>query len=874
MNSLRGGIVFGMILGASVLAQEAVPAAGEERAEAAKSEAPSAFMELEPAVFTYGARAWERGNVESIGDLLLPVYSTRSGLIFLNPRTSFRGDESELNLGAGYRTLLGDRGMIMGVNGYYDRRYTDANNTFDQIGFGLEFLSTWLDARANYYLPEDDIEDASVIQAGTPYEYNTREVDWDKPYGRGNQALQDGVRTDSLIRANPYVKYVRQEQALEGFDCEVGVLLPIPVLKDWSDVKLFGGYYSFDNDLTHTIEGWKGRVEVHALPSLLLDAEMFEDADFNDGKFYLGARFQVPFDIGAWAAGKNPFAGAVAGFKPARRNAERPFDYRLTEMVMRDPRVQSEVEDVDTIQYTVNEVLQQNQTRIRDVLVDNLVYVDGDNGTGAEDGTFEHPYSTITEALEENPETIYVFDAGTAYRERLFIDKDGQTLIGSGTGLPAHGGYRFATGRYPVLVNPGRKSKDSVMPFAGTMNVMADNVSISGFEFRGDLMEELGGLLGGKTKLPSLPEMDIDEILDILRIGASYSGLIAFDANNLVVENNVFSGNAVGLLALYGPVGDLKTEPLDKHQEHVLVVAHNRFENNLIGMLTAGVDPYAFKYIPDPVPLTVGITDNAFTDNLLGLGVVEIGGGLTALMMGNSFDNSLPTGIGGLLVNVGNHMNAYMLDNTLQGNHAIGFGLFQEEGDMDAVIANNTIRDCQLSSLLVEANSLDFILDEIDSILKKREMSYAVNLLMNNNTISDNGRNIDLSDWTDLFKGSAILDVPDAPAVMVALAGRNVNVEISENDFSFNRGGAFLGALNVDLNLDVNVSGNGGRDNGGIFERNDPGLDWDDYFEGMTEVTDYSFLICGEYGGTLNSAWQANAFTQSRELAMFLETMD
>lgn len=877
MKSWRIGVtgLFGMVLGMSVLAQEAAPAPAPERAEAEAAEKPSAFMELDPAVFTVGARAWDQGNVESIGDLLLPVYMTKSGLIFINPRSSFRGEESEMNLGAGYRTLLGDRNMIAGVNGYYDRRYTEDNNTFDQAGFGLEFLSVWVDARANYYLPEDDIEDASVIQAGTPYEYTTRDMEWDKPYGQGNLAMQDGVRTDTRVQAQPYVKYVRQEQALEGFDCEVGVLLPIPVLKDWTDVKLFGGYYSFDNDISHTMEGLKGRVEVRALPSLLLDAEMFEDEELNDGKFYVGARMQAPFDLGAWAAGKNPFAGTLAGFKPTRRDPARPFDQRLTEMVMRDPRVQSDVEDVETVEYTVNQILEQNHKRIRDVLKDNMVYVDGDNGSGQEDGTYEHPFDTITEALAGDPDAIYVFDAASPYRETLFIDKDGQTLIGSGSGIPANGGYRFATGRYPVLKNL-KPIKGEAYSFAGTMNVKADDVSISGFEFRGDIMDVLLNVRSGKVKEANLPDIDMDDIAELLQLAAENTGIIAFDANNLMVEDNIFNGNAAGLVALYGPSGVLKSEPLDPHQEHLLIVANNRFENNLVGMLALGMDPNTLdksKYVADPVPLTVGVIDNSFRNNLVGLGVAEIGGGLTTMMLGNSFDNTLPTGVGALVVNVGNEMNTYLVDNTLQGNHAVGFGIVQEGGPMNAVIANNTIRDCQLTSLLVEANALEFIIDEIGDVTKKPDL-YDVNLLMVDNTITGNGRDIDFADWADMVKPSTILKVPDAPAVMIALQGQNVYTDISGNEFSDNRGGALLAALMADTKLEADVWDNSGSGNGGLFERNDPGLNWDDYFDGMTEMTDYSFLICGESEGKVKSSWQQNVFTESREMAMFLQTVE
>lgn len=189
----KGCVLLGVILGTGAWAQEAAPAA-DPRGDAVKAETPSAFMELQPAVITLGARAWEEGNVEGIGDLLLPVFSTRSGLLYMNPRSSFRDDESEMNLGAGYRQLLGDRRMIAGINAFYDRRESDANNTFDQAGLGLEFLSDWIDARANYYLPDDDKEEVTRTETGDSVDYTVRDYDWNAPYGQGNAAVQRGVR--------------------------------------------------------------------------------------------------------------------------------------------------------------------------------------------------------------------------------------------------------------------------------------------------------------------------------------------------------------------------------------------------------------------------------------------------------------------------------------------------------------------------------------------------------------------------------------------------------------------------------------------------------------------------------------------------------
>ena len=43
----------------------------------------------------------------------------------------------------------------MGVNAYYDQINSENDQDYNQAGFGAEILTHWVDARFNYYLPED-----------------------------------------------------------------------------------------------------------------------------------------------------------------------------------------------------------------------------------------------------------------------------------------------------------------------------------------------------------------------------------------------------------------------------------------------------------------------------------------------------------------------------------------------------------------------------------------------------------------------------------------------------------------------------------------------------------------------------------------------
>ncbi len=62
----------------------------------------------------------------------------------------FNRGRSAMNAGLGYR--FNASGVLFGLNGYYDARWT-TGQTFSQFGAGMEILSRFLDFRANGYFP-------------------------------------------------------------------------------------------------------------------------------------------------------------------------------------------------------------------------------------------------------------------------------------------------------------------------------------------------------------------------------------------------------------------------------------------------------------------------------------------------------------------------------------------------------------------------------------------------------------------------------------------------------------------------------------------------------------------------------------------------
>ena len=238
------------------------------------AEAPS---DLPQVALTLGAQGGE-GEFEMLADVLVPVYLTESGMWFVNPRASFTdNDEEEANIGLGYRHLFAERNVIVGGNVFYDSRWTQHDNRFDQLGLGVELLTEWVDARANIYLPEDDEQyvDSYRDQSAS----RSVSESWGEPYATGQAIKQRGERR-TTTKTTTYL-FERFEQAREGWDAEVGVKLP--GLEGIAEVRAFGGYYHWDSQYSgrDDIEGFKGRLEARLLPILYADAQVFEDKELN-----------------------------------------------------------------------------------------------------------------------------------------------------------------------------------------------------------------------------------------------------------------------------------------------------------------------------------------------------------------------------------------------------------------------------------------------------------------------------------------------------------------------------------------------------------------------------------------------------------------
>lgn len=601
-----------------------------ETPAAAATEAPPTDVQLatEEARSHVGGRLTVGGRIgesqaEGYLDAFQPLAGGENSVLFLNPKLSGSdSEEEEISLGLGFRALCPKVDALAGVNVFYDSRRTSHDNTFDQYGAGLEVLSTWVDARANYYWPDDKQE---MIERTSDTEVD-RYVDhsYSDLYAEGHQILQlEKIKTTTITTTRFFERF---EAALEGYDLEVGVRLPY--LPDWLETRVFAGYYAFEGDFTEDIDGFKGRLEIRALPILTLDAEIYEDDALAGSDYFVGARVNVPFDLANLARGKNPFAGTSEQV----RRAKRTFRDRLNEMVIRDPHVR-----IHESGYIENEGLKQVETDIdRDenelVILDDVNFVNNKN-TGFENGTDEHPYNTVQEGVDNvfGDKNVYVYKGIKSYRENVRIEEDGVSLLGEGCAIEGFGGEKFGGGKYPVL-------NGNVGGVNGpVIRVTSDDVLIRGFE----ITRSPGGIDPGNVDGLGFG-MTIDQV-----------GILGENADNLTIGCNRIHNQTYGVMGLYDP-----TEP-GAPQDYHITVRGNTIEDSTFGVQFFGQGSGGGRF-------TGSIADNRF-DNIAAQEIyaqLDLLSDASLSIDGNTFDG----GSSFVLLNITSISNDAALDIT--GNTA------------------------------------------------------------------------------------------------------------------------------------------------------------------------------------------------------------
>jgi hypothetical protein len=195
-------------------------------------------------------------------------------------------DESRLgfNLGGGYRWVID--GNVVGVHGWYDNFQSDLNNRFTQTTFGVELLHEDVDLRANAYIPFGEEEHfVRVSDFGTVPVFHDRTIS--------------------------FLGMIEEEQAMKGFDAEVGLpLFGVPWARAYA-----GGYYYESRDGDEAT-GPRGRIEAALSEDLSLNFMVTNDSVF-DTNYNLGVEYR--FSGGVPMPTFSPFHGWFRRYAQVRR---------------------------------------------------------------------------------------------------------------------------------------------------------------------------------------------------------------------------------------------------------------------------------------------------------------------------------------------------------------------------------------------------------------------------------------------------------------------------------------------------------------------------------------------------------------------------
>jgi Inverse autotransporter, beta-domain len=215
---------------------------------------------------------------------------------------------------------------------------TESRNQFWQLGVGAEVATRYVELRGNYYIPTTDRKLAerrvTTEQRSSSRTRESIQNDLGNPYDNGTGLLLQDSTTSVVSTTTTTTEtfrhiFERYEKSLEGWDIELAVL--VPYIDQWTDVKLIGGYMNLRNSPfgpqtggTGAIKGWKAGVEIRPVPAIALTGMWYEDKKFLGADWVVGARMEIPFELGEIGDGKTFWSRIGDAFHPRRRHlAER-----------------------------------------------------------------------------------------------------------------------------------------------------------------------------------------------------------------------------------------------------------------------------------------------------------------------------------------------------------------------------------------------------------------------------------------------------------------------------------------------------------------------------------------------------------------------
>ncbi|MBE9117282.1 right-handed parallel beta-helix repeat-containing protein, partial [Lusitaniella coriacea LEGE 07157] len=281
------------------------------------------------------------------------------------------------NLLLGYRHHLPQPNLILGGYLSYDIRNT-GNNTFHQLGSGLEILADPWEIHLNGYLPLGDTHQLSSETL------TTQSTTLSNPRFLGNR-LKLTQQTQTL-RNRTY------ESALSGMDIEAGTQL---IAWEGGNLKGFLGSYLYSGSNIPTFAGFRSRLVAHPTRNLNLGISLQTDTQFGTN---------LTFTLGA------SWGGSPSGERTPQQES---LLTRLANPVLRQDNIAIQQQRQSDILIASSEIDALNPATGQPFFI-RFVNLNGTAGSG----TIESPLNSIIDALNGIPsdsnQIVYVIGTGSS----------------------------------------------------------------------------------------------------------------------------------------------------------------------------------------------------------------------------------------------------------------------------------------------------------------------------------------------------------------------------------------------------------------------------------------------------------------------------
>ncbi len=439
------------------------------------------------------------GRQDSISHIGAMPYATFGESLMFGDARLVRANQGGLawSFGAGWRHYFSDVDAVFGLNGYFDRdEITGAH--FKEWGIGAELLSDRWEWRGNMYKPFGVQREQVGLRAVA-----------DSTVFAGNQVQFDQVRSFAA--------------ALEGYDTEIGFLLPGDFANQ-HQIRAFGGGYYYETEGTN-FAGWKARLQSTVSETLELNVQVS-----NDDTFDTNVIFGVALNLGGYRENIEPNNSRYRLGEPVRRN----YTFTTSEVQVRESGITA-INPANGRPY-------------------EIVHVSSRAGA-FQDGTVESPFSTLSAGQAAGGDVIFVH-AGSRWDlppDNTLVMNDDERILGEGL-ITEAGGDRLAAhfldvveiGRVPLASSPDFIDSNFTLPRPSLVNAAGDAVTLaSDVEFSGFQVLNAGGNGIFSPHARPLPASGIENAVlsDNLISGTGGDGIQLVDTTGTIdIQNTVIRG--------------------------------------------------------------------------------------------------------------------------------------------------------------------------------------------------------------------------------------------------------------------------------------------------------------------------------------------